>query len=667
MKKYLCLIFICLLSVARAQVDTLLESDLSALLKSQMKLSKNSVAYYPGTVRWVQDQLAVDAAAEPSWQLPVAGFTSGVFDDKTEAAVKAFQQTLGFAKVTGTVDAECIRALISLVDYSSKRNGMGGLASLGPELALQKNLLWAGVKRFYPSAFLLPIYEAQNISPPLPNGNLLVFSEALATAIKIQEQGEHWPTPYPGLQGYINPSNVEALRVSGNALAMAPTKTALPTNLNKASLAAPIPSAVENPPAKVLSQVPVRKALIPKNTSAANPPPTAPLLKGMSTVNNRGNEKPNVLYFSVGESKPLNVPDTLKTLAIGNNDIADASLISPTQILITTLKVGDTSLTLFFKDGTTEHYILSVQQGFENHRTAVFRLKHLNLQSSVIDSSMSTLTVKPNTNITDPLTKMLTAIIDPTKFSIFPSLGMISVRGNDEEIAKVAAMIQRIDTPIDQLVILTQIIEVNSDEAQSLGFSQAAQSNQMDASFTGSGGGIITFTRGASFTTALVSRLTALVTSGKAKTLANPRILAQSGEVSDIYVGRQIPVVSTDSLGKQTVSQIESGIKLYISPRVNEDKSITTWIATLVSNATTTLYSGLPEIVTRRAETTIRIENGETIVLGGLKSSEYSTTVSKLPFLGDVPILGEIFKSTTASLKESDIIITLTPQILKKS
>lgn len=663
-----------------AQVDLLLESDVTSLLKGELSLGSDSAAYYPGTVNWIERALVVLSGIHPQWQLPTSGFTPGVFNEALAGAVKKFQQKLSLPQGSGRIDAPTMRALVALCGYGNDRDTLGGMGQMDAEQALKKNLLWAGPGRYYPDRFLEPIYRALQVSAPAAKGSLLLFTPALANAISGAEIGGELPSPGPLLSGYVTLQNYGALMAGSPWAPRAAPGAAAGIEVTKdvgiqGESGATAANQLKLLQAAAKLKVAVKSAKKSQAVAsvAANIPTADSVLKGMPLLNL--NQAPlgadtRVLYFSVGESRSLRIPGWLSTVAIGNHDIADAKMLSAEQILITAIKNGDTTLSLFFQDGTKEHYVLSVTQSPQHHRTAVFRLKYLNLQQSSVNESYSTLTVKTNTSITDPLTKMLSAIIaDVTKFSIFPSLGLVTVRGSDDEISKVAAMLQRLDTPIDQLVIFTQILEVKSDIAESLGFAEAAQANQMDASFqpSSTGGGIVTFTRGASFTTALVSRLTALVTDGKAKTLANPRILAQSGEVSDIYVGRQIPVVSRDTDGNQTFDQIETGIKLLINPRVNDDGTITTWIGTLVSSATTTLYGGLPEIVTRRAQTTLRIDNGETIVLGGLKSSEYSTTVNKFPFLGDIPLLGEFFKGTSSSLKDSDIIITLTPQILAKT
>ncbi len=664
MKRWFCAagIFICSLhNLGWAKTNILLQSDLSALLKNELVLSKDTPAYDPGTVHWAQDQLVQLSKNQPEWQLPVLGFTPGVFDEKLAGALLALQKNLGLSQShPGALDADSTRALLALMDYTPARKELGSFAYLNPQEAMQKNLLWAGPNRFYPETFLRPLYQALGETAPPADAGLMLFTEQLGKAVREYET--RLGLARTGLADHVHAQNYAALLHPDAPLASkaVPGETLPPT--------ASIGQTQKNSTKKSIARK--RKLEAPPTLAASLETPDD--LRGVSYRaydQDLAIPSAQVLYFAVGETRPLALPVNLQSIAVGDPTIADVRSVGSRQLLVTALKNGDTSLSMLFEDNTHEQYTLSIEKSYQHLRSEMFRLKYVVLQNTAADADLTNISVKSNEEMITAIKNLLSSILPDTRFSIFPVLSSILVRGSDEEISKVASLVQRIDRPIDQLVLHARVIEVQSEAAKTLGFSEALQSNQIDASFVpdSTAGGIVTFTRGASFTAALVSRINALITEGKAKTLANPRILAQSGEVSDIYVGRQIPMVTQTSLGATSVQQIESGIKLAISPRVNDDQSITTWIGTFVSNPTTTLYSGIPEIVTRRAQTTVRIENGNTIVLGGLKSAEYSNTVKKFPILGDIPLLGEFFKSTSQTLKESDIIITLTPYILSAS
>jgi general secretion pathway protein D len=158
----------------------------------------------------------------------------------------------------------------------------------------------------------------------------------------------------------------------------------------------------------------------------------------------------------------------------------------------------------------------------------------------------------------------------------------------------------------------------------------------------------------------------ALVTQGKAKILANPRVAALDGQTARILIGDRLPVetsVVVNGVQQFNVNYVDVGIKLEITPRFNEGGIITTYIRPEVSSNLRT-NSKNPSIRTREAETMLRVHHGETIVIGGLLQSLDKTDVSKLPLLGDLPIVGQLFRKTTTQKEESELVIFITPKIM---
>lgn len=164
------------------------------------------------------------------------------------------------------------------------------------------------------------------------------------------------------------------------------------------------------------------------------------------------------------------------------------------------------------------------------------------------------------------------------------------------------------------------------------------------------------------------AKINALISNGNAKILASPNVTTISGKEARILIGDRIPVLSetiTDGKSTTTVQYVDSGIKLTYTPTITNDGTITAKVRTEVS--TPTLVSDIKNyrITTREAETTVCMNDGEAIMIGGLIGNEESKTSNKIPFLSDLPLIGSLFKSIHNAKSETEVIIFLTAKIMK--
>jgi len=164
-----------------------------------------------------------------------------------------------------------------------------------------------------------------------------------------------------------------------------------------------------------------------------------------------------------------------------------------------------------------------------------------------------------------------------------------------------------------------------------------------------------------------------LIHEGKAKVLANPKIATLNGREASILIGSRIPFVVTGTVfaggGAAPVQRIEKeevGIKLRITPLINADGYITTQITPEVSSVVA--FKGpnndLPVVATRQASTTVRLKDGNSVIIGGLLSEETSTQITKVPLLGDIPLLGYLFQHRVSTVDKRDLVIEVTPHIM---
>ncbi len=168
----------------------------------------------------------------------------------------------------------------------------------------------------------------------------------------------------------------------------------------------------------------------------------------------------------------------------------------------------------------------------------------------------------------------------------------------------------------------------------------------------------------------------ALQTVGTTNLLSNPRITVINNKEAKILVGSTQPYITSTTItpasGPTTTSEavnfIEVGVKLYVTPVVHNDGYITMQIKPEVSSVTGTVKTSnnntIPVVETSQAETTVLIKDGVTIVIGGLMKDEKVKTVNKFPLLGDLPVLGFIFRNTDDSVKKTELVIFLTPHII---
>ena len=161
-----------------------------------------------------------------------------------------------------------------------------------------------------------------------------------------------------------------------------------------------------------------------------------------------------------------------------------------------------------------------------------------------------------------------------------------------------------------------------------------------------------------------------LINEGSAEILADTKLATLNNREATIHIGDIVPYVITGYGGLTEELQVEReevGIKLRITPHVNDDGYITTRVEPEVSTIVGWVgpNNEIPWVKTRTATTTVRVKDGETIIIAGLLSEEETTQISKVPLLGDLPLLGKLFQHTVKNKKKTDLIIEITPKVLE--
>jgi pilus assembly protein CpaC len=159
-------------------------------------------------------------------------------------------------------------------------------------------------------------------------------------------------------------------------------------------------------------------------------------------------------------------------------------------------------------------------------------------------------------------------------------------------------------------------------------------------------------------------------TDGQVTTLANPNLTALSGETGSFLAGGEIPIPVSQGLGAVSVEYKQYGVSLAYTPTVLADGRISMRVRPEVSQlssagAVTLSGTTIPALTTRRAETTIELGSGQSMVIGGLLQNSTDNQITKTPGIGDVPVLGALFRSTGWKRNESELIIVITPYLVK--
>lgn len=240
----------------------------------------------------------------------------------------------------------------------------------------------------------------------------------------------------------------------------------------------------------------------------------------------------------------------------------------------------------------------------------------------------------------------------------------LTVSGSSSLLYQVRQELEKVDVASQQVNIQAMVVELSKGNSRNLGLSYLSNPWSKDTSIGGYNG----------FKFSVSAQHEETLSNGKV--LARPNVTVFDGRKATILMGDKVPVFTSssdstdsDSSTTMTVEYKEVGVKLEVLPRINEmDKqTITLVIKPSVSTISQWVESGnnkAPQISERSAETTVRVKNGETILIGGLLKNEEIKSIKQIPFLSKIPILGELFKSRSTEKKDTEVVIAITPKIV---
>jgi type II secretory pathway component GspD/PulD (secretin) len=245
----------------------------------------------------------------------------------------------------------------------------------------------------------------------------------------------------------------------------------------------------------------------------------------------------------------------------------------------------------------------------------------------------------------------------------------VVVTAPSQMLAKIGQDLKKMDVAPPQIAVEAIAVELTDSTDKDLGISFG---NAKQGVFsTTDNGGTLSYSNIGNLPSSFAFNLRALEIAGKARVRARPQMAVTNGRTANLFIGAQRFILTQYNQYGQTQTRIQSvdvGVKLSVTPLTGGNGEITTRIVPEVSNITELdLQTGLPVLSSRRAETTVRVKDGETIAIGGLTLDQEQTTKSKIPFFGDLPLVGGLFRGRKKTTVRTELVIFVTPRILKNT
>ncbi len=384
---------------------------------------------------------------------------------------------------------------------------------------------------------------------------------------------------------------------------------------------------------------------------------------------------PTVLNLSVDHGVPLTLNAPAASVFIANPDVADVQVLSPTSVMVFGKRTGQTTLMATDNNGRSLlHRTIMVTQNLNDLRTAL---------NAIIPNNKISVEAVPNGIVLTGEAKDPAAIDDARRLA----LRYVPREGGE--------VINRIKVKgSNQIHIRVRFAEVSRDVDKRFGIDWESIGNVGGFSFglmsgdatsvVNAGANLLNRTRPTTGTNtndifSFSSRgdgwdvntlIDALAMDGFLTVLAEPNLTAMSGETASFLAGGEFPVPVPQSQNTITIEWKTYGVSLAFTPTLIGEDRINLHVRPEVSQlseagAITLSNISVPALTTRRAETTIELGSGQSFAIGGLLNNNQTQSVNKYPFLGDMPILGTLFRSTRFQNNETELVIIITPYLVK--
>ncbi len=382
-----------------------------------------------------------------------------------------------------------------------------------------------------------------------------------------------------------------------------------------------------------------------------------------------------MMDLSINEGKLVRLPAPMSDLFIANDTIADVQVRSPTQLYIFGKSRGNTTVYATDRSGRV---VYSTNVNVAYNLGSVDSMLHLAMPEAAI-------TATPVGNMV-----LLTGTVPSPEDANEAARLVMAFVGDGVQV------VNRLKSAVPlQVNLRVRIAEVNRTVVKQLGINLLSQDATSGFQFGVAQGNAGTFgTPGSGDTPAvpkgfnalagatslgaagklfgldLIGTLDLAARDGLVTILAEPNLTALSGETASFLAGGEFPVPISQSLGAITIEYKQYGVGLAFTPYVLADGRISMRVRPEVSelsNEGTIRLNGfnVPALTTRRAETTVELGSGQSFMIAGLLRDSHTNDVNKAPFLGDLPIIGALFRSTSFRRAETELVIIVTPYLVR--
>ena len=396
------------------------------------------------------------------------------------------------------------------------------------------------------------------------------------------------------------------------------------------------------------------------------------------------------LSVNLNESKYME-SSHITRIAVGNPEIADVQLLSSKDFLLVGKKAGSTSLMVWSADGSRQEYRIYVSSEDQGTAQAIQQaIGYPGVQVQMIKDKVLLRGKVENQYQHDMAVRMAQLYLGEANNT--ESTGSTGTTGSSGGTGLTTNAYAQSPSVLDmlemehpsQIRLEALIIEINSDDTKNLGIQYwsptPGDSSSGDDSVTVGTAGL--FYGGEDFKTNrgsggwlgshignINATLQALISNGKARILSRPSITTMSGQQASILIGGRIPVPVSDGNNNISVEWREYGVNLIIQPTVDNENRIMTNVHAEIStldygHAVKIGAYSVPALASREANAIVNVHSGNTMAIGGLLNSEDSKTLTKVPLLGDLPIIGQFFRHTSTTRDKRELMLLITPTLV---
>jgi type IV pilus assembly protein PilQ len=273
------------------------------------------------------------------------------------------------------------------------------------------------------------------------------------------------------------------------------------------------------------------------------------------------------------------------------------------------------------------------------------------------------------------LSKRGSAVVDARTNTLF-------VKDTPSALEEVRKLIRQIDVPVRQVMIEARFVQAQEQFSHELGgrlnftgptasvpsgFSSSTVTGNVNIPNTTTAGGLTLSLFNAASTKTLSLELLAANTDGTTKNIASPRVVTADSTEAVIKQGTEIPYTQDQGLGVAATTEFKDAVlQLKVTPKITPDDNINMKLD-VTQDTVGQIFNGVPSIDNKQIQTQVLVENGGTVVIGGIYTLAAADTVTKVPLFGDIPLLGWLFKDKLTTETKTELLIFITPKILKDS